>query len=84
MPLTFTSGSGNGTEVCASVIANVDEEVECEEDFMVLLSLMTPGNNLNLANTATAITIIDSNGMNLHDIDCARRVINAFFFSCIL
>ena len=63
MPLTFASGSRNGTEVCVSLAANADDEVECEEDFTVLLALLTPGNNLNLVNTVTAITIIDINGI---------------------
>lgn len=49
--------------MCASLAANIDDKVECEEDFTVLLALLTPGNNLNLANTITAITIIDFNGI---------------------
>ena len=75
MPLTFASGSRNGTEVCVSLAANTDDEVECEEDFTVLLALLTPGNNLNLVNTATAIKIVDTNGIQ----NCTQRPV----FECL-
>jgi hypothetical protein len=49
--------------VCANLTAKADQEVECEEDFSVQLTLSTSGSNLNLLNTAMAITIIDANGI---------------------
>lgn len=63
VPLMFASGSRNGTEVCTNLVANADDEVECEEYFTVHLALLTPGSNLNLIDTVTDITIIDSNGI---------------------
>lgn len=67
MPLTFAPNSVNGEEMCAPVTANADNEVECEEDFSVKLDLFTPGNNLNLANDVTEITIVDTNGIEYYN-----------------
>ena len=60
--VTFVNGSSDGAEICASIAVNSDSLVEHEEDFVVHLSLVTFGANLNLGNSATMVTIVDSDG----------------------
>jgi hypothetical protein len=61
--LTFGVGSADGTNVCASLMVNSDDLVEFEEYFTLVLSLETPGANINLENSITTVTITDSDGM---------------------
>ena len=64
VPLTFSPGSADGTEVCTPLTAFADLLVESEEEFSVSLALVTPGSSLRLGNTtATAITLTDGDGM---------------------
>lgn len=66
MPLTFAPGSTDGAEVCASVVANSDDLVEFEEDFIIQLTMETlGGSNLRIGNSVTAITLTDDNGMTI-------------------
>jgi hypothetical protein len=64
VPITFLPGSADRAEVCTPLTAFVDELVECEEDFSVLLALETPCSSLSLGNTVTAVTLVDGDGMS--------------------
>ena len=61
--LIFPSGSEDGAEMCTSVSANSDNLVEFEEDFTILLSLVTFGASLNLGNSSSAVTLTDNDGV---------------------
>lgn len=65
--------------MCVNITANIDEEVECEEDFTVELGLFTSGDNLNLINTATAVTVIDINGAASYPISHKDYFLMSFF-----
>lgn len=60
--LTFVNGSSDGAEMCVTVTVNSDNLVEFEEDFIVHLSLVTSGANYITGNSATLVTILDSDG----------------------
>ena len=60
--LIFPSGSEDNAEMCASVSVNSDNLVEFEEDFTIMLSLVTFGASLNLGNNASAVILTDSDG----------------------
>lgn len=60
--LTFTPGSAEGEEVCASVTAYSDNLVEFEEVFVVKLT-SPEGSFFSLGNTEAAISLIDSDCM---------------------
>lgn len=63
MPLTFPSGTADGAEMCAPVIVNSDNLVEHEENFSVVLALVTSGTSLSLGRNMSAITLLDSEGI---------------------
>lgn len=63
MLLTFGPDSADGAEMCASVTANSDNLVELEEDFTVILSLVTLGASLSVGNAATIVAVADSDGI---------------------
>ena len=58
-------GSADGSRVCINVTVASDGMVECEEAFTLMLVLDTMEGNLFLGNSATTITLIDSDGMNI-------------------
>jgi hypothetical protein len=60
MSLTYTSGSADGAEMCASINVHSDDLVEFEEEFGVMLTLVTSGPSLG--NNKSAVTIIDNDG----------------------
>ena len=60
--LSFTPGASNDDMVCTNVTLASDELVECEEEFSLVLTLSTEGDNLFLGNSVTAITLLDSDG----------------------
>lgn len=63
MDLTFGPGSTNGAELCAPVTADSDNLVESDEDFRVVLTMVTPtGTSFHLGNTGTVVTLTDSDG----------------------
>lgn len=62
VPLTFSSGSGNGTENCAAIYAKPDDQVECEEYSMAILELATAGTSLDIGKNTSTITILDYEG----------------------
>ena len=66
MAVTFIPGSEDGDSMCVTVPVISDSLVEYEEDFIVTLELVTSGVNLNLGNTITTVTIMDSNGIHLN------------------
>ena len=62
--LTFAPGSGEGTERCSPITANDDSLVESEEEFSVILDIVTSSrSNLHLGNTETSVIITDTDGM---------------------
>ena len=65
-PLSFLSGSTDGSQVCSNISVASDGMVECEEDFTLLLALSTTESNLFLGNNSTAITLMDNDSMNRH------------------
>ena len=73
--LTFVTGSGNGAQNCASWTARTDDLVEGDEEFNLVLDLVTPERGLNLGNPTTNIVIMDVDGimtcldMLLYDFD---------------
>ena len=62
LPLSFSSGSGDGAQVCALVDIFSDNLVEGEEDFAVTLSLVTSTASLSLGNKVTVVTLTDDSG----------------------
>ena len=62
MPLSFTPGASNGERVCINITVLFDGLVECEEDFTVVLTLDTVGDNIFLGKNSTAVTLLDSDG----------------------
>lgn len=65
VPLTFVPSSGSGTQVCTSITANTDDQVECEEYFTAIVELATPGECISIKRNISVITILDFEG-NLH------------------
>lgn len=63
MPLTFPIGSAYGAKVCVPLTAVADNLVECDEDFMVVLDLLSSGTSISLGNNSTAVKLVDSDGM---------------------
>ena len=64
MPLTFASGSPDGAEMCAPLMALYDDRVEPEEYFTVTLTLVTTSvTGLRLGNTDTVVAVTNSEGM---------------------
>ena len=63
MNITFPVGSANRAVRCVTLTVNSDNLVESEEDFTVMLTLVTSGANLNLGNSVFAVTLGDSDGM---------------------
>jgi hypothetical protein len=63
--LVFSRGSADGVKVCASVTVNSDNLVETEEDFGVILTLVSSGPNLGLGNNVSTIVLIDNEGTQL-------------------
>ena len=63
LSLTFVTGSGNGAQICASWTARTDDLVEGDEEFTLVLALVTPERGFNLDNPATNITILDVDGI---------------------
>ena len=55
MPLTFTPGSTDGTEMCVMVSIL---KVISEQNITATLELMTAGDSLNLGNNVTNISIM--------------------------
>ena len=62
VPITFSSGSGNGALQCVDVTVYSDNLVEFEENFKAMLTLTTPGSSFNLGINTSVITLIDSDG----------------------
>ena len=60
--VTFVNGSSDGADICVSLTVNADSLVEHEEAFVVHLSLVTSGANFHIGNSATMVTIVDSDG----------------------
>lgn len=60
--ITFVNGSTDGAEMCISIAVNSDSMVEFEEDFAVILYLVTSGASLSTGNSTSVVTIIDSDG----------------------
>jgi hypothetical protein len=67
IPLTFAPGSANGAEICAPVNARIDNLVEEEENFTVVLTLSTAGESLSLGNNVTTIILNSSDGTNYYE-----------------
>lgn len=61
-PVTFTTGSAHGAEMCVSVTVNSDGLVETKEHFTVRLALVTSGTSFILGNTNSTIALLDSDG----------------------
>lgn len=64
VPLTFSPQSVNGEQICVNLTAVVDNLVECEENFTVILDLMTSNEILRLGNAVVTVTITDVDGIN--------------------
>lgn len=62
MPITFPNGSADGAEICTPLTAYADNLVECEEDFGVILTLLTSAPSLSLGNNLITVTLIDGDG----------------------
>ena len=66
MPITFPVNSSDGEEICVSLDTFLDDEIEGDENFTIVLALSTPGSCLlNLGQDSTVIFLTDSNGMML-------------------
>lgn len=80
MPLTFVPGSGNGTELCAPIITNPDDLIECDENFTVILALTTLGTSINVGNNISVITLLDIEGILWLSLFLQLHVDNSFDF----
>jgi hypothetical protein len=60
--LTFSPGSGNGAQLCSSLIVLPDNVTELEESFFIVLNLLTAGNSFHLGNNITHVTHTDDDG----------------------
>ena len=58
----FLAGDNNGTERCVNITVEEDMLVECEEEFNVTLDIITEKPNLNVDQSTTIVSIIDSDG----------------------
>lgn len=56
LSLTFVTGSGNGAQLCAPWTARTDDLVEGDEDFNLILALVS--SSFNLGNAATNVVIL--------------------------
>ena len=61
--ITFPNGSTDGAENCTSVTVYPDKLVELEENFTVVIDLITTGANLNVGNNISSITLLDDDGV---------------------
>ena len=59
--VTFMVGDSDDQERCVDIVVMLDNVVECEEDFIVTLSLETEKPNFILDGNTTVVTIMDSN-----------------------
>ena len=60
--LTFARGSGDGAVMCSFVPILSDNVAELEENFFVVLMLLTPGNSFSLRNNITRVTFTNTDG----------------------
>ena len=63
VPLTFSTGSSDGEEICTSLMTFADDLIECEEEFTVTTAVSAVGCNLFLVNNSTVVTLIETSGM---------------------
>ncbi len=61
-PLTFTTGSMDGSTQCLNVTITEDTLVEGDETFSVTLTLTPPEQAVTAENTTTTVTITDNEG----------------------
>ena len=57
--LTFSPGSGHGALLCSSLIVLPDNVTELEENFFIVLDLVTAEDSLSLGNSITHVTHTD-------------------------
>ena len=63
LPVMFESGMSDGSMICANMSLSMDGLIECEENFMVELTLETVKDSLGLGRTTiTVVTLQDSDG----------------------
>lgn len=60
--LVFSPGSDDGTLLCSSLIVLPDNVTELEENFFIVLNLLTEGDSLSLGNNITHVTHTDDDG----------------------
>ena len=60
--LTFVPGSHDSAVICSSVGIHSDNVTELEENFMIVMELVTVGASLNLGNNVTHVTHTDDDG----------------------
>ena len=71
--------------MCVPLTAVADNLVECDEDFTVILDLISSGTSLSLGNNSTAVTLSDSDGMVYHlDMTESEIIFSLTFCSCFL
>lgn len=49
--------------MCISVPVAVDSLVECDEQFSIVLGVLTTGTSISTGNNVTAVTLVDSEGI---------------------
>jgi hypothetical protein len=60
--LSFLPGAADGTEVCTPIAIVSDNLVECEENFGLILTLVTSGASISLGSSVSTVTLLDSDG----------------------
>ena len=83
--LVFASGSIDGSMECINVTVTQDDSVECEEAFMVDLTLNTFKDSISLGNNSTLVTLKDSDGTAVsHTLTLQLTMSYQYLCSCVL